>query len=54
MSKFAIRLLTLVMYATPLPGISKITQAQAETSSSKHVKQQHRKNIQGRHAVSDT
>jgi hypothetical protein len=54
MSKFAIRLLILVMYTTPLPGISKITQAQAETGSSKHVKQQHRKNIQRSHGVSDT
>jgi hypothetical protein len=35
MSKFAIRLLTPVIYATPLPVISMITPAQAETSSSK-------------------
>jgi hypothetical protein len=53
MSKFAIRLLTLVMYATPLPVISMITPAQAETSS-KHIKQQHRKNIQRSPGVSDT
>jgi hypothetical protein len=54
MSKFAIRLLTLVMYATPLPVISMITPGQAETSSSKHIKQQHRKNIQRSPGVSDT
>ena len=46
MSKFATRLLTLIMYATSLPAISMITSAQAETSNSKYIKQQHRKNIQ--------
>jgi hypothetical protein len=54
MSKFTIRLLTLVVYATPLPGISMITAAQAETSGSKHIKQQHRKNIRRSPGVSDT
>jgi hypothetical protein len=54
MSKFAIRLPTLVMYATPLPAISMIAPAQAETSSSKNIKQQHRKNIQWSPGVSDT
>jgi hypothetical protein len=54
MSKFAIRLVTLVMYATPLPVISMITPAQAEASSSKHIKQQHRKKIQRSPGVSDT
>jgi hypothetical protein len=47
MSKFARGLLTLVVYTTPLPVISIIsTPAQAETISNKHIKQQHRKNIQ--------
>ena len=50
MSKFAIRLLTLIMYATSLPVI---TSAQAKTSSSKHTKQQHRKNIQRSAGFSD-
>jgi hypothetical protein len=53
MSKFAIKLLTLTMYATPLPLISMITPAQAETSSSKHIKQQHRKIIQRSPGVSN-
>jgi hypothetical protein len=38
MSNFAIRLLTLAVYATALPAIPMITLAQAETSSSKHIK----------------
>ena len=46
MSKFAIRLLSLAMYATSLPVVPMITPAQAETSSTKHTKKQHRKNIQ--------
>jgi hypothetical protein len=50
MSKFATRLLTLIMYATSLPAISMITSAQAETSNSKQIKQQHRKNIGFREA----
>jgi hypothetical protein len=37
MSKFAIGLLTLAMYAASLPVIAMITPAQAETSSSKHT-----------------
>ena len=45
MSKFAIRLLSLAIYATSLPVIHMITPAQAETSSIKHTKKQHRKNI---------
>ena len=52
MSKFAIRLLTLVMYATSLPVISMITPAKAETISSKHMKK-HRKNIQRSPGFSD-
>jgi hypothetical protein len=38
MSKFAIGLLTLVMYAATLPVIAMITPAKATTSSSKHIK----------------
>ena len=54
MSKFAIGLLTLVVYTTPLPVISMIsTPARAETISNKPIKQQHRKNIQRSHGVSD-
>ena len=53
MSKFAIRLLSLAMYATSLPVIPMITPAQAETSSTKHTKKQHRKNIQWSHGFSD-
>ena len=49
MSKFAIRLLSLAMYATSLPVIPMITPAQAKTSSTKHTKKQHRKNIQWSH-----
>jgi hypothetical protein len=45
MSKFAIRLLTLAMYATSLPVIPMVTPAKAETSSSKQIKK-HKKNIQ--------
>ena len=50
MSKFAV---TLAMYATSLPVIPRITPAQAETSGSKHIKQQHRKNIQRSPGFSD-
>ena len=42
MSKFAIGLLTLAMYAASLPVIAMITPAQAETSSSGHI-QKHNK-----------
>jgi hypothetical protein len=47
MSKFAIGLLTLAMYATSLPVIAMITPAQAETSNSRHI-QKHRKHWQPR------
>ena len=50
MSKFAIRLLTLAMYATSLPVISMIAPAQAETSN--HIKK-HSKNIQSSYGFSD-
>jgi hypothetical protein len=54
MSKFAIGLLTLVVYTTPMPVISIFsTPALAETISNKHVKQQHRKNTQRNPGVSD-
>ena len=53
MSKFAIRLMSLAMYATSLPVIPMITPAQAETSSTKHTKKQHRKNIQWSRGFSD-
>ena len=53
MSKFAIRLLSLAIYAAPLPVIPMITPAQAETSSIKHTKTQHRKNIQWSPRFSD-
>src|SRR3974390_1417599 len=52
MSKFAIRLLSLAMYATSLPVISMMTSDQAETSSTKHTKKQHR-NIQWSRGFSD-
>ena len=38
MSKFAIRLLTLAMYATAPVVVPMVTPAKAETSSSKHMK----------------
>ena len=53
MGKFAIRLLSLAMYATSLPVIPMITPAKAETSSIKHAKKQHRKNIQWSPGSSD-
>src|SRR6516164_8904120 len=53
MSKFAIRLLSLAMYATSLPVIPMTTPAQAETSSTKHIKKQHRKNFQRSPGFSD-
>jgi hypothetical protein len=53
MSKFAIRLLSLGIYATSLPVIPMITPAQAETSTTKHAKKQHRKNIQWSPSFSD-
>ena len=45
MSKFAIRLLTLAMYAAAPLVVPMVTPASAETSSSKHIKQ-HQKKIQ--------
>jgi hypothetical protein len=53
MSKFAIRLLSLAIYATPLPVIPMITAAEAGTSSTKHTKKQHRKNIERSFGFSD-
>ena len=53
MSKFAIRLLSLAIYATSLPVIPMITPAQAETSSTKHTKKQHWKNIRWSPGFSD-
>ena len=53
MSKFAIRLLSLAMYATSLPVIPMITPAQAKTSSTKHTKKQHRTYIQRSPGFSD-
>jgi hypothetical protein len=38
MSKFAIRLLTLATYATTLVVVPMVTPAEAETSSSRHMK----------------
>src|SRR5207248_6447440 len=53
MSKFAIRLLTLAMYATSLVlVVPAVTSAKAETSSSGHTKK-HRKTIQKRRGFSD-
>lgn len=45
MSKFAIRLLTLAIYATALVVVPMVTPAKAATSSSKHIKK-HKKKIQ--------
>ena len=53
MGKFAIRLLSLAMYATSLPVIPMITPAQAKTSSTKHTKKQHRTYIQRSPGFSD-
>jgi hypothetical protein len=47
MSKIVIRLVTLLMYATSVPVIPMIIPAQAETSSSKHMKK-HMKTIRER------
>jgi hypothetical protein len=44
MSKFAIRLLTLAMYATALALVPMGTPAKAETSGSKHLKKHKRQN----------
>lgn len=52
MSKFAIRLLTLAMYATAPVVVPMVTPANAETSSSRHLKK-HQKKIQKRHRFSD-
>jgi hypothetical protein len=53
MSKFAIRLLTLAMYATSLAVVPMVTPAKAETNGSKHTKKQHRKKIQGSPNIRD-
>jgi hypothetical protein len=45
MSKFAIRLLTLAIFATMLVVVPMVTPAKAETSSSKHIKK-HKTKIQ--------
>ena len=44
MSKFAIRLLTLAMYATALVAVPMVTPANAATNGGKHTK--HKKKIQ--------
>jgi len=44
MSRFAIRLLTLAVYATALALVPTVTSAKAETSRSKHLKK-HQKHI---------
>jgi hypothetical protein len=46
MSKFAIRLLTLAIYATALVLVPTVTPAKAETSSSRHLKK-HKKKSHG-------
>ena len=53
MSKFAIRLLTLAMYATSLAVVPMVTPAKAETNGSKYLKKQHRKKIQGSPYIRD-
>jgi len=53
MSKFAIRLLTLAMYATWLAVVPMVTPAKAETNGSKYLKKQHRKKIQGSPYIRD-
>ena len=52
MSKFAIRLLTLAMYATALVVVPLATPAEAETSSGRHTKK-HKKQIHWSPGVSD-
>ncbi len=52
MSKFAIRLLTLAIYATPLVVVPMVTPAKAATSSSKHIKK-HKKKIQKSHGFGE-
>ena len=54
MSKFAIRLLTLAIYATALVVVPMVTPAGAETSSSKHINiKKHKKKIQKGPGFSD-
>jgi hypothetical protein len=53
MTKFAIRLLTLTICATPLVALPVMTQANAATSHSKHVKK-HVRETQHSSAVRDT
>ncbi len=43
MKKFAIRLLTLAMFATPLTAIPKVFPAEAATNNKTHVKKHARK-----------
>jgi hypothetical protein len=52
MSKIAIRLLTLAIYATPLVVVPMDTPAKAATINSKHLKK-HQKKIQRSHGFSD-
>lgn len=44
MSKFAIRVLTLAIYATPLMVVPMVTPAEAVASGGKHIKK-HKRNI---------
>jgi hypothetical protein len=52
MSKFAIGLLTLAMYAAALTVVPMVTPAKAATNSSKHVKK-HKRKIQNSPGFSD-
>jgi hypothetical protein len=52
MTKFAIRLLTLTIYATPLVALPVITHANAATSHGKHFKR-HAREIQRSPAIRD-
>ncbi len=45
MSKFAIQVLTLAIYATPLVAVPMVAPAKAETSRGKHIKK-YKRNIQ--------
>jgi hypothetical protein len=52
MSKFALGLLTLAVFATALVVVPMVTPAEAATSSAKHIKK-HKKKIQKSHGFSD-
>ena len=52
MSKFAIRLLTLAMYATALVVVPMVAPAKAATNSSKQIKK-HKKRIRNSFGLSD-